>query len=532
MKKMVLAIAFTGACFTTLHAQTIDDALRYSSTSLMGSARGQAVGGALGALGGEPTAIYVNPASVAFFRTSDFSFSADFQNITNKGTYLGSTGSDNKFVPNISNLTIIFGGKRKKPGSKWENFSFGMGFNRTNNYNERVYYSGINTTSSQSLNYAAEANAAQITDPASQLGDSDPNQLLGGLAHTAVPAWRTALIDTFTNAPVGSQFYSTAQATDYSIRVKQENIVENKGSSNEVSFAFGANYNNILYFGGSANIPIVHFSQISTWKETDMHDPADAAAAAALNAYSTTQYLTTDGTGFSGKLGAIIKPIRPLSIGLTYYTPTWLTLTDNYHTVISADTKVYGPITSSSEDTNNGYEDESKYNITTPWKGTVSATYLFNPSADTRKPTGFLTADYEYVDYASMKMRFKNGFDTDVDDSNDRNNAIKNTYQAASNFRVGGELKLHTIAIRLGYANYGSPYKNSMWEGGRQFYTGGVGYRNRGFYMDLALVYGTQKQLEQPYVLDSNVDARYKDPSTASIKTSNTQVLLTFGWKL
>src|SRR4051812_4346625 len=137
LKKMVLAIAMTGACFT-LRAQTIDDALRFSQSAPAGTARAQSVGGALGSLGGEVSSIYVNPASTGFFRTSDFSFTLGFQEASSKSTYLNNTGTDNKGNLNITNATLIFGGKRKMPGSKWENFSFGLGINRTANYNNRV----------------------------------------------------------------------------------------------------------------------------------------------------------------------------------------------------------------------------------------------------------------------------------------------------------------------------------------------------------------------------------------------------------
>ena len=39
-----------------------------------------------------------------------------------------------------------------------------------------------------------------------------------------------------------------------------------------------------------------------------------------------------------------------------------------------------------------------------------------------------------------------------------RNDVIKETYKGNINFRLGGELKLHTIMFRLGGAYYGSPY--------------------------------------------------------------------------
>ncbi|MVT09265.1 OmpP1/FadL family transporter [Chitinophaga tropicalis] len=525
VKRLVLVAALSGCCYT-LQAQTIDDALRFGSSDLSGTTRGQSVGGALGSLGGEVSSLFVNPAGVGFFRTNDFSFTLGLQNVNNKGTYLGSTASDNKTVPNITNATMIFGGRRKKPDSKWQNFSFGFGFNRTANYNERVYYTGNNNTSSLSLNYATAANAANITNPDVQLG-TNPDNMIGSLAHTSVLAYQTYLINGFEDGSgnyIGG-FYSAAQATDSSINVKQENIVNSKGSNNELSFAFGANYNDQLYLGGSIGFPIISFERDKGWQETNIN-----TVTAGLNNFIVTEYLKTEGTGANFKLGAIYKPIKSLNLGATFHSPSWLTFTDTYSTVMSADTKIYGGVrTASSTESNNGYDDESKYTIRTPWKGVVSATYLFAPSADTRRPTGFISVDYEYMDYASMKMRFKNGFSTDRDDTEARNDAIRSTYQGASNIRIGGELKLHVIAFRLGYANYGSPYKNSAFDGARQYYTGGIGYRNQGFYLDLGFVYGTSKRLEQPYVLDDT--SFYKDPSPASIKTNTSNVLATVGWK-
>jgi hypothetical protein len=193
-------------------------------------------------------------------------------------------------------------------------------------------------------------------------------------------------------------------------------------------------------------------------------------------------------------------------------------------------TKSQGQVVFSSTDTNNGDADQSKYSVRTPWKGIVSATYLFSPSADTRKPTGFLTVDYEYIDYASMKMRFMNDPSYDKEDGDARNTTIKDVYHATSNIRVGGELKLHVFALRLGYALYGNPYKTSDLDAARHYYTGGLGYRNKGFYIDLGVVVGDNKRQEQSYITPTNA-LGYASSGIAQIKGTTTNVLATFGWK-
>jgi len=524
LKKMVFAIIMTGTCYT-LHAQTIDDALRFGTSNPMGTARAQSVGGALGALGGEVSSIYVNPASTGFFRTSDFSFTLGFQNASNEGLYRGEKGNDSKGNLNISNATIVFGGRRKKPGSKWENFSFALGFNRTNNFNNRVYYTGNAVNSSLSAQYYLDA-AANVTNNANPMEELGGSQTIGFLAHSSVLAYQTYLIDNFLD---NGQYhwYTEASTVDNTINVRQERMFTSKGSANEVSGSFGANYNNTLYLGGSINFPTINYTHDKTWKETNIN-----TAPVELNDFSVTERLSTDGQGVNVKLGAIVKPVRALSLGLTVHSPSWIWLTDTYTTDMTTSTKTHGIVSFGSADTNNGNADESKYTLRTPWKGVVSATYLFAPSADTRKPTGFLTFDYEYVDYAAMKMSFRNDPSFDHEDSQLRNDAIKSTYKGASNIRVGGELKLHVIAFRLGYSLYGSPYKKEtdLQDGVRSFYSGGIGYRNQGFYVDLGVVYGKRTNTETPYFTAAN-EQGYTTSPEAQIKGSTTNVLATFGWK-
>ena len=64
-----------------VQAQNYTDALRYSTEELTGTARFKAMSGAFGALGGDPSAINVNPAASSIFNSSEISFSLN--NFTN-----------------------------------------------------------------------------------------------------------------------------------------------------------------------------------------------------------------------------------------------------------------------------------------------------------------------------------------------------------------------------------------------------------------------------------------------------------------
>ncbi len=56
-------------------AQNINEALRYSSENLQGTARFQSMGGAFGALGGDLSSLNINPAGSAVFSNSLITFS-------------------------------------------------------------------------------------------------------------------------------------------------------------------------------------------------------------------------------------------------------------------------------------------------------------------------------------------------------------------------------------------------------------------------------------------------------------------------
>ena len=74
MKRIAsLILALTAAGIVS--AQTDLDALRYSQSSLAGTARYISMGGAFGALGADMSSISTNPAGLGIYRRSEFSFS-------------------------------------------------------------------------------------------------------------------------------------------------------------------------------------------------------------------------------------------------------------------------------------------------------------------------------------------------------------------------------------------------------------------------------------------------------------------------
>jgi hypothetical protein len=172
---------------------------------------------------------------------------------------------------------------------------------------------------------------------------------------------------------------------------------------------------------------------------------------------------------------------------------------------------------------------ETKYMLITPYRVMGSLSYVIREIQDVTRQRGFLTADVEYVNYKAAS------FTTDEESDNidayrsyykQLNRVIDNTYKGAFNFRAGGELKFTTWMIRLGGAYYGNPYKNTEnGKGERVNLTGGLGYRDKGFFIDLTYVHSLNRDIHIPYRL-----AAATTPA-ATIRTNAGNVLMTFGIK-
>ena len=101
MKSVVVLISLI-LQLNFLSAQTTPDALRFSRITGTGSARSAAMGGAFGALGGDLSAIHINPAGTGVYRKAEVSYTSvlDFSRTDSEGlkgqsnAYLiGSAGS-------------------------------------------------------------------------------------------------------------------------------------------------------------------------------------------------------------------------------------------------------------------------------------------------------------------------------------------------------------------------------------------------------------------------------------------------------
>lgn len=516
MKKIFFIISCMAAG-QQLVAQEPADALRYSWYAPSGTARQQAIGGAMASLGGDISATFVNPAGLGFYKTGDFVISPGFNSLNNKATYYGRTEKDsrNNFFLGTTGL-VLGGGEDNRRKKSLRSSAFAIAINRTANFSNNLLYRGQTNQSSYSQKFLEEIQ---------NNNDRDANSVASNYPFGTSLAFNTYWIDTIAGGSSGTyQFQIRAPIATGLI---QENIITNKGGITELALAFAGNSNDKLYFGATLGVPFLRYERESSFTEADATDnPNNKFDFATIN-----ENLTTKGTGVNLKLGIIYKPVEYVRLGLTVHTPTFFSLTDTYNATVITDTEGYkGRLNQSSSLLTDG-EGGFKYWYFTPYRVMVSGSYVLREIEDVRKQKGFLTADIEYVNYKASSF----STDPEGDDSQGTrdylkslNNAIDQAYKGTINVKVGGELKFTTIMARLGAAYYGNPYKDlGHGEKGSRFQlTGGLGYRNKGIFVDFAYVHTMGKDVHFAYRLQNSPFAG------ASIRNTGGNAILTFGFKI
>ena len=486
---MMKRILLSGTIFLVLKsfAQEPADALRYSWFTPSGTARSMATGGALTSLGGDLTSTFVNPAGIALYKTGELVFSPGFTLNNNKSKYLGTIEKDSKNLFNIGTSGIIFA-TPSSGRSNWRNFSYSIAYNRTANFNNSYAFRGRNDISSYSEKYLEELINNNVTDPNAAAKDFPFGSSL---------AFNTYLIDTIDNNGnvTGYRSLATPQTG-----VNQEQQITTKGGISTIGFAGSANLGDKLYLGASLGIDMLNFEKNSTYTESD----ATANSANNFNNFNVNETLETKGTGINLKLGFIYKPVEYLRLGIAFHTPTFYELQDKYTTTVTTDLEGYtgpGTFTQSSNDLV-GQPGEFQYSFTNPWRVMGGVSYVFREVKDVTKQRAFISADVEYLNYASSS--FSESGTTSSGYFSELNKTVDNQLTSAFNFKLGGELKFNTWMFRGGFGYFSNPYKDKTVSASKMNISGGLGYRDKGKFVDLTYVHQLGKNVYYPYRLEGN----------------------------
>lgn len=476
MKKLTTILIAIVAFGFSAYSQNGQDALRFSQNYYGTTARSMALGGAFGALGADFAAVSINPAGVGVYRKSEFTLSPSFGNNTSMSSFQGSKLEDFNYDFGLGNMGLI-GAFSTGNESGWKSVNIGFGYNKLNDFDRITAIKSVNQTSSMLDQYVADANG-------------------GYMPNATDLAIRTGLVYQINGE---GDWMNDFAGSDYG--QLQRHSVDESGSIGEYVFTTGANYNDMIYIGGSVNVSSIRYRQQTTHEELEV--PEDISY---LNSFTYQQDLEISGSGVNFKGGVILKPVSWLRLGAAVHSPTFYSLHDSYTSRMEADLT----IDTESPQTASG---EYDYELYTPPKLIGSAAVILAKFA-------LISFDYERIDYAKSKLRGGgDGYTFSAE-----NEDIQLMYKMANNYRLGTELRFGALSVRGGYAYYDSPYETNQLnaDADYQAVSAGFGINNNSFYIDFGFshYFGTEE-----YVL-------YQSPfASSSNEIANNKLLCTVGFR-
>lgn len=485
-------------------AQNINDALRYNTGELIGSARFQAMSGAFGALGGDLSAINLNPAGAAIFANSHASISLATNNKDNETNYFNNTTSNSKLSLNIpqGGGVIIF--KNRNNDSKWQKFALSLAYDNSKNYKDEWTVKGNGNTSIGDY-FLANAQGLRLDQISALDGEStsDAYAFIGSdygyQNQQAFLGYDSYILEPATNDDNNTLYTSNIAGNNFN----QTYNYSARGRNGKVSINIAGQYNENLYLGANLNSHFIDYERQTNYTENN----TDTASTVQDVNFNNT--MSVNGSGFSFQLGAIYKITNQLRAGLTYDSPTWMTIEEE--TSQNIETYVLDPAGDFYQNTNpNTVNIFPSYNLRSPSKITGSLAYIFGTQ-------GLISFDYSRRDFSKTKL----GPASDSAFS-EENTTISNTLTAASTYKVGAEYKVDAFSLRGGYRLEESPYKDGKTIGDLTGYSLGVGYNFGNSNLDLAYSNSSQDRTQQ--LSDSNL--------SAPITTNNSNITLTYGFRL
>lgn len=492
-----------------------ETALLFSRTQPAGSARIMGMGGVQTSLGGDYSSALSNPAGLGMFNKSEFSISPGFNSASMSSNYLGNSVDDKKTNLHIPGFGLIL--QTEQDGGKgFLSGTFGVTYSRVNNFNKKFNYEGTNQYNSIIDNFidnAYQINPNRFDYDYTPLYENEYNTLEG-------LAYNNYLIDGFQDQN-GNWLYTSPLITFDNPsdirRVFQNESIETTGAQNQWSFSYGANFSDKFFIGAGIGFTTLKYGVKKSYSESNFYFDLDPNYEP-LDNLNLMEEVKINGTGINGTLGIIVRPVDQLQIGVSYTSPTSYKLTDTYNATMSTLWNDFDYFGDGSIILNNEseYTDEiiSEYDLRTPSKLNVGASFFF-------EKYGFLSADIQVVNYSGAK------YTSTVSgvDYNSENDQIKSLYQSTVNYRIGGEFRYQSFRARAGFSYMPDPFSTEQNGVSRQITStsGGLGYRAKKFYLDVAVVFTQGQSSYRPYSVNS------PDSPIVYLKNNTTFGMLTLG---
>ncbi|MCD7972052.1 MAG: outer membrane protein transport protein [Candidatus Azobacteroides sp.] len=513
MKKYLTfsAIALLSA---SLSGQIIEemDALKYSRSQIMGSARYMSMAGAFTSLGGEVSSINQNPAGIAVFPKSEISGTLNLRFLNTKVNQNGSTNSEDLTKFSLDNIGYVGAVNLKNSGSGIMNWNFGFVYNRTYSF-DRNYYGQGNTSGYSSLPDYIARKTSTFRPPIYE----DEFGYGSDIPWLSVLGYDASLISAIDGGPSYINNFND-RFTASSLKMVE------RGHVDEYNFALGFNYSHLLYVGLNVGITDMVYDQSSYYNEV-------FTGTEGSDGYELINHRSLDGSGVNVKIGAIIRPTYAWRLGIAYHSPTFYNMSTSYY----GEVRNYNPDYANSGTI--GYEPGEYYprtdfDLRTPQKLLVGTSFIGD--------YGLVSVDYEYCDYSSIKIK-EDGFNVTP--------PLDETLRGTHTIKIGGEYFINnSFSLRAGYAHITSPVKKEVLDGGLEVFTSGTvphytldkgqnyfslgfGYRYKSAFVDMAYVLNSYKEDLYAFspVFDSTSGQQVIMPVVSKLTNNRSNILLTFG---
>jgi len=443
IKKLILNICFV-LCFNLIIAQTINDAITYNLTDLTGSARFSSMSGAFGALGGDLSAITINPASSSVFLVNQLSISSisyeneiktKFSNNISQKNYSNNNVSSPNF--HINHLGAVFVFNNNNKNENWSRISVSYNAHDKKRYYDSYAIEGDNSNGLDNY-FLYYANGLKLNDLDLYEGEtiSEVYKILGDEigfgAQQAFLGYQSYLINPIEFNSDNDIYISNAIYENLSNYM----MVKTKGFNKVHSLNLSGLYKDFIHLGINVNVHEIEYENYNRFVEQNFSQKSNVTEVTFDNT------LNSRGDGLSFQLGIIVKLNKNIRLGIYYDSPQWIKIEEKYKQEIEVDyientsyiTEKIKP------DIITLYE---PYNIRIPSKKNISIAYIFNK--------GLLSIDYGIKNYG--KTIFSDPSNKTSNYLNNLNDEIKNELERANSLRIGVEYIIGLFSIRAGLSN-------------------------------------------------------------------------------
>jgi len=349
MKQILTIFSFFIIIVTNAQYLDYNDlGLLFSAENNQGTARTMAMKGSFGALGGDLSALAINPAGGAIFTNSTASFTLGYHQKEVLSDFYG-----NQFQNSQGDLNISQAGGLLVFDNNYENNSI-----------QKVVIG---------INYSI-------------VNDFKNNWMANGIAS---PTWVKDPVDDLIN-------YSNVEIQEY------KNYTTGKQS--QLNFSIAAQYNDNLYIGASLNTHDTNFVEESTRQE--IANDGNGNSVDAFESY----WQEVQGSGFSMGIGFIFKATQNFRLGLSYNSPVWYELHEESNLFEEYENDLIGYYNLIYSNDPPPYENNINkvlvydYKLRTPSKLTGSLAYVFDDK-------GLISADITRKNYKGTTISPESQFD-------------------------------------------------------------------------------------------------------------------------